>query len=262
MIRFVIAFALSLSPFLCWSQCNHCLMTGGPEIYFLERIRPGGTQQSGWFDGLRLGIDRIKINGWYGGGDIFYSKGNLKGSTASGSALVSVMQDQIYEVRVGYTLGQKVFHPNKLLRLCYFFTPFIGWGHFEEINDFHPPSPLPCRFTDTFNFFSGGFLSGLNFNSLLSIGINFKLKFMNNGQSKISNDPLFSEVTLLIKDEIHLRLGIPIAFNPPNTLFNMGFLISPFFEYRHFGGKEGFPFNYKETEFYLYGTQVALTYRF
>lgn len=255
MIRSVTAFLLSFSALSGWSKDCTCTIAVGPEVYHLERVRAGGTQQQGWINGFRLGLDRIKRYGWYVGGDFLYATGPLKGRTLTGRKVVSVLSDQIYEVRLGYTLQKNEWRRP-------FFTPFAGWGHFREINDFTPPSPLPCTFTDTFNYWTAGFLSGVNFGSLLSMGVNFKLRFMQNGQSKVTDDPLFDNVTLLMKDEMHVRLDIPVAFNPRGTLFAIGFLLTPFFEYRHFGGREGFPFNFRETKFYLYGARFALTYRF
>lgn len=231
------------------------LITFGPETYVFIREREGGTHQNGRIDGLRITFDRIKSYGWYIGAEYFYAGGELKGKTGRGSPLRSNLTDQIYEIRLGITFENS-------LKRGYFFTPFGGWGYFEEKNAFYIPSPLPCTFTDTFNYIAAGFLSGVNFNSLLSMGINFKVKFMQNGKSKVSEDPLMDDVTLLMKNELQLRLDVPFACHPCKTLLGTGFLLSPFFEYRHFGGREGFPFNFADTKFYLYGARFALTYRF
>jgi|ERR1700733_3582251 len=235
-------------------ECPYWI-TAGSETYHFHRAREGGTHQSGRIDGLRVGIDRIKRYGWYIGADYLYAKGQLKGETATGRLVRSELTDQIYEVRLGFTLQQKnCKHP--------FITPFVGWGNFKEINDFFLPSPLPCKFTDTFDYYTVGFLSGVNFTPLLTMGINFKLRFMQDAKSEVSNDPLFDKVTLLIKDEMHIRVDLPLIYMPCGSLLGIGFQLAPFYEYRHFGGREGFPFNFRDTKFYLYGTKFALVYRF
>ncbi len=231
------------------------LFKAGPEVYHLKRTREGGTSQDGWITGVRIGFDRIKRHKLYIGADYLYATGSLQGSTATGRALSSILTDEILEGRVGYTFQQKDCRRS-------FISPFVGYGRFHEVNAFYSPSPLPCKFTDTFNYFAVGFLSGVNFTPLLSMGINFKLRFMQDGESKVSDDPIYDQVILKMHDEIQARLDVPFMLTPCKTRYGFGILFAPFYEYRHFGGLEGFPFNYKDTKFYLYGAHFALTYRY
>src|ERR1700733_6295375 len=220
-------------------ECPYWI-TAGSETYHFHRAREGGTHQSGRIDGLRVGIDRIKRYGWYIGADYLYAKGQLKGETATGRLVRSELTDQIYEVRLGFTLQQKnCKHP--------FITPFVGWGNFKEINDFFLPSPLPCKFTDTFAYYTIAFFPWWSFHTSLLWGC---------------NRSLFDKVNLLIKDEMHIRGDLPLIYMPCGSLLGIGFQLAPFYEYRHFGGREGFPFNFRDTKFYLYGTKFALVYRF
>jgi hypothetical protein len=236
------------------ASLNPCIYNfhAGPEVYHLRRVREGGTRQDGCLEGVRLGFDRIKRYAIYIGADYLYASGKLEGGTATGRRLTSDLTDRIVELRLGYTLQQK--DPRRA-----FITAFAGYGYFRETNEFYTPSPLPCTFTDTFNFFSVGFLSGVNFNPLLSMGINFKLRFMQDGKSEVSDDPVYDTVLLNMQDEIHVRLDVPILFSPCKTRLKAGLLLAPFFEYRHFGGREGFPFNFKDTKFYLYGAHFGVT---
>jgi hypothetical protein len=254
MYRYLVSLIFVLSPFLGCADCPY-LATAGLESYSFIRNREGGTHQAGWINGARITLDRLKGCSWYLGADYLYASGRLNGETATGRLLKSQLTDQIVELRLGFTLQQKL--PGSP-----FFTPFGGWGYFKEVNHFYPPSPLPCTFTDTFNYVAAGFLSGINFTPLLSMGINFKLRFMQNAKSKVSDDPLYDDVTLMMNDEMHVRLDIPFIYTPSNFWFSLGFLLAPFFEYRHFGGREGYPFNFKDTKFYLYGARFALTCRF
>lgn len=205
--------------------------------------------------GGRISFDRIKRYSLYLGADYLYTVGSMQGATATGRQLNSELTDEIIEVRVGYTLQQKDSRRS-------FIAPFAGYGRFREVNDFYAPSPIPCKFTDSFDFVAVGFLSGVNITPLLSMGINFKLRFMQDGTSEVSEDPIYDRVSLKIEDEIHARVEVPILLTPSDTRHGIGFLFSPFYEYRHFGGREGFPFNFKDTQFYLYGARFALMYRF
>ncbi len=227
----------------------------GEESYFFWRMREGGTGQDGRLDGVRIKAERIKSYGWYLGADYLLAQGNISGKTGRGNPLASNLKDQVLELRFGYTLQQ-------VSRRKTFFTPFVGWGYFKEVNDFHIPSSLPCKFTDTFNFIAVGFLSGVNFTPLLSMGVNFKMRFMQDAQSKVTEDPLFDDVTLTIEDETFYRLEIPITLSPCCPSLVSSGEITPFYEFRHFGGREGFPFNFRDTKFHLLGMRLSLIYRY
>lgn len=226
----------------------------GPEIYWMRRWRAGGTVQTGRIDGIRAQLERIRGNSWYAGVNILYASGDLEGHNAFDFALKSEITDFIVEGRAGYTL-------QGCGRNCPFFTIFGGYGYFKETNDFHLPSPIPFKFTDTFNYIAAGFLSGINFTPLLSMGLNFEVRFMLNGQSEVTDDPLFEDITLLMNNETHYRIEVPI-----NYCLHCPFLLEtslvPFYEFRHFGGREGFPFDYLDTKFSLLGARLSVAYRF
>ncbi|MCH9628087.1 MAG: hypothetical protein S4CHLAM2_17390 [Chlamydiales bacterium] len=227
----------------------------GEESYYFWRARDGGTKQEGRIDGVRVGFDRLKRYGWYLGADYLYAAGPLTGKTGRGSSLNSELTDEIFEARFGYTLQKDTCDRP-------FITPFIGWGCFKETNRFYPPSNLTCKFTDTFNFIAVGFLSGVNLTPLLSMGINFKVRFMQDAQSKVTEDPLFDDVTLQIEDETAYRLEIPFTYTPCHAFLGLGGQVAPFYEFRHFGGREGYPFNFRDTKFHLLGMRLSLVYRY
>lgn len=228
----------------------------GPECYYLHRIREGGSQQKGMIYGVNVQAERIKGKSWYAGLDYLYAKGDLQGKSRSNLSICSQLKDSIIEARLGYCLeGQ--FH-----RPCYF-IPFGGYGYFHETNQFHSPSPVPFLFTDTFYYCVAGFLSSINFSALVSIGLNFKVYFMLNGKSQISKDPLFKDISLDMENEIQYRLEVPCFYHLCSffkQLLSIGLI--PFYEFRHFGGREDFPFNFIDTKFHLYGLKCFLKYKF
>lgn len=241
--------------FIAELQASHAYIYAGPETYYLIRNREGGTTQSGRIDGIRVGFERIKRYSWYLGTDYIYSVGKIDGENRSGRPIKSEITDSIFEMRLGYTLK---CNDNR----SHFLTIFGGYGYFHESNSFYPPTPIPFTFTDTFNFSVAGFLSGFNFTPLISMGINFKARFMLNGKSKVTDDPFFEDVTLTMRNEAQFRLEIPLAYclYPGKPLFDIHFV--PFYEYRHFGGQEDFPFDYIDTRFHLIGMRFAIAYRF
>lgn len=227
----------------------------GEESYYLWRTREGGSKQRGRLDGIHTGIDRIKRYGWYIGADYQYATGLLNGRGSNDTKLHSHFTDKIVEGRAGYTLKKRGEKKP-------FFTPFLGWGYFHEVNNFLPPSQSIYKSTDVFNFAVVGFLSGTNITTLISVGINFKARFMQNAKSKITDDPDGDNVKLKMEDEILCRLDIPITFMPCSSFFKLGGQLMPFYEFRHFGGREGYPFNFRDTKFQIVGLRLALVREF
>lgn len=254
-MRFIGIIFLLVSFSLVAKSPSPNILEAGPEVFYLRRMRAGGTKQIARMDGIYVEYDRLRRYGWYFGGNFNYAQGRLKGHSGSGREILSVLTDKIWEGRFGYTLqkrGQK----------GYFITPYGGYGYFDEVNDFYPPTPLPLKFKNTFNFISAGFLSGVNLTSLVTMWINFKMKFMLNGTSKVTEDPIMGENTLLMNNEVLAELEVPFIFSPSSVRLGLEFVATPFYEYRHFGGREGFPLNYADTKFNLYGAKFALRRRF
>lgn len=221
----------------------------GPEIYYMKRERHGGTHQSGRMDGVRICIERFKRYGWYLGAEYFYANGELKGENTRGNKLNSEVTDNICELRAGYTL-QKSESPAS-------FTPLIGIGYFHETNQFFSPSPIQFHFTDSFEYVVAGFIASHNLTPCLSIGLNFRADFMIFGRSKITHDPMYEDTTLDMERALQTRVEVPISINLNQALSAE---LVPFYEHRRFGGREGYPFDFVDTQFQLLGMRIALTY--
>ena len=236
-------------------DCRTLLASLGPEIYFFERERTGGTKQSGCMDGVRLEVERIKGSSFYLGGDFFYSEGVIKGHNSRNLSLRSRIHDWTVEGRLGFTFMLPIKgYP--------YIVPFGGYGHFEEHNKFLFPSPLLYKTTDTFHYITTGLLSGVNFTPQFSLGINIKTRFMVNGSSKITEDSDFENITLSMNDESQYRVEVPLSYVIADCCFSLDLILTPFYEYRHFGGKEGYPFNFIETKFNLLGMRFAIGMRY
>jgi hypothetical protein len=243
--------------FLLIASTGYCALNFaiGPEAYYMRRTRVGGTWQTGGIGGARATLERRCPYSWYLGADGLIAQGTLTGQNAAGMDLRSILTDTTFEGRLGFMF----LLPGKR---CSFFIPFAGYGYFREKNDFRDPSPIPFTFVDTFNYVPVGFLSGFNITRLLSMGINFKVEFMLDGTSRVTDDPLFDEISLKMKNEINTRVEIPLTWKFYQGFCSSFLRLSPFYEYRHFGGQEGFPFDFIDTEFHLIGGtfQIGLSF--
>ncbi len=228
----------------------HAQFSVGMESAHIKRMRDGGTQQNGRIDGIRLSYNRLQR--FYFGGDYFYGSAKLIGHTGSQRPISSILTDKVYEGRVGCSFSDK----------NHFFFLFSGYGYYHEVNDFFPPTPIPFKFTDTFNYIPVGFLSGVYSSSLLSMGFSFKMMFMQKAQTKISDDPAHDDVVLKMNEEINVRIELPLVLSPSCTRMNLRFSLTPFYEFRHYGGREDYPSDYLDTKFILLGARIALVANF
>ena len=189
------------------------------------------------------------------GGTFSYAQGRLKGHSGTQAEILSTLTDTIWEGRFGYTLQRR--GPKG-----YFIAPFGGYGYFNEVNCFHPPTPLPVKYKNTFNYVAAGFLSGVNLSSVFTMWMDFKMKFMLNGKTKVTDDPTMGDSSLLMNNEVLARFAVPLIFSPSGVRMGLEFVVDPFYEYRHFGGRAGFPFDYIDTKYTLYGCNFALRKRY
>jgi len=249
MLRYYFAFIiLILNPLL--ADQGH-IFSAGAEACHMTRLRAGGAHQSGYLNGVRMSYDHLADSWLYFGGDYFTGQAHMEGKSASQTPIVSVLKDVIAEGRVGYIKHTKT--PPKA-----FFALFSGYGLFHEVNAFCDPSPLTVTFTDTFSYLPVGLLSGMELFSMFTIGLNIKAMFMINGMSDVTDDPIGGGGTLLMNNEWNSRFELPITFSPPQTFLHLFFGFVPFAEFRHFGGREGFPFDFLDTKFQLIGGRLSL----
>lgn len=231
------------------------ILTLAPEYYYLKRNRDGGTKQSGNIGGIRASYDYIKRYNIYVGAQAFYGCGILKGHAGDDSKIRSRWTDEQIEGYAGYTFQGKCA-PN------FSFTPFGGYGYFREINKFMSPSPLHLKFTTQFGYFAYGFLSSAMINPCLSIGLNARFRTPWEPKCKVSNDPEFDDVKLLVGNHLQYRIEIPIVYRRKFICDLIEFGAMPFYEMREYGGRENFPFDFFKTKIKIFGIDFQVIYRF
>ncbi|MDP1835760.1 MAG: hypothetical protein Q8K75_07515 [Chlamydiales bacterium] len=232
-----------------WPVGQHTASVG-PQIYQLKRVREGGTHQKGIMYGVRGVCERTEPNSLYWGVEGNWAKGTLEGTTGTGRALKSNMTESIAEGRLGWTFEGQLW--------TYFsFTPFAGIGYYEGENRFVPPTALTIRFTDTFAYFTAGFQSAFWVNDLFSVGLNIRAQDMYEGNDRISDDPDNPAFSTRIEDERHWVIETPLNCYPTFCGRCVEISLTPFYQYRHFGGREGI-FDFLDTKFYILGARLTI----
>lgn len=225
----------------------------GPEVYHVARSKEGGANQDGNMIGVRAGYDRLKRYGWYIGGDALYAYGKLNGHTGQDLKIRSHLTDISLEGRAGFTFQQKSCWKLAL-------TPYVGGGYYIEKNHFVNPSPFHLHFKTYYPYAVGGFLFRMFPREQFEIGLNVKVRFPVDPRCRVTNDEDNEPVNQNIKERLQYRVDLPITYRicceGPFAV-----VVSPFYEYRHFGGHAGFPFNYIKTQFKIWGAALLLEYQ-
>ncbi len=244
---------LSASDYCCLPPPN--VLSIGPEFYHVHRTREGGTVQNGWISAGRATYDRIKCFGIYWGANALYGIGPLKGETSGGDYLKSTFKDYLIEARIGFTFQTEQW-------LQPYFTPFVGIGYRKEYNNFHDPSPLILNFETRYPYGAFGFLSGINIDQQIFVGLNFKGEIMYNAKCAVTGDPDVDDFNLLIEDDWNYRIELPMIYRFCPCFGGFEAQVTPFYEFRHYGGRENFPFDFIDTKLMIWGFNLLLSYRF
>jgi len=226
----------------------------GPEIYYVSREKECGGKQTGTLYGVRLGFDHIRRYKFYWGVDALWATGPLEGS-ANGERIKSMFTDINLEARLGYTFQSKYWCKAS-------FTPYTGLGYFWENNFFEHPSPLPIHFKNRFSYVPLGFLSQIFIYPNWSLGLNFKLRFLIDSSVEASNDPGHDTTTQNYEEKLQYRVELPITYFSCWKKESLAVSLVPFYEYRPYGYRANYPFDFLETNLNFYGATIKLLYLF
>jgi hypothetical protein len=247
-------FALSYAECCCDPYAFRHQAYVAPEIYHVERTREQSKQQ-GYLYGVRFGYDYIKRYAFYFGFEGLYAQGTLKGHGVESVRVKSSLTDKNLEGRVGYTFQMKGWpHAS--------FTPFFGIGYFWEWNHYKHPSPLKIHLDNQFCYIPVGFLSNVYLSSCFSVGVDFKARFLLSGRTKISHDDEFSDMTQNYEEKLQYRVDVPLTYYFCLCQRQSAVALVPFYEYRHYGYRAHFPFDFLDTKFKIYGVNLKLYYPF
>lgn len=226
----------------------------GPEIYYAKRTKEGGVEQKGVQYGIRAGYERVGRYKFYYALDGLYSWGLLEGKKKE-RHIKSQFTNANIETRFGYTFEMKNWPQ-------FSFTPFIGAGYMWEINRFVHPSPITAHFENKYSYIPFGFLSSISYIDNWSIGFNFKCRYIWQGKQKVSHDPEYGQMWQCYQEFFQYRYECPIATS--FCFYNLFFYAKciPFYEYRHYGSRANFPFDFIDTQYRFYGATLELLYPF
>lgn len=243
----------------CKCENGSQVITLGPEGYWAKRMRQGGTKQSGWLTGANLSYQRLKRCCFYLALDGYWAQGILRGKSGGGMPLKSQLTDRQVEGRLGYTWQMK-----RGIQLSA--TPFVGYGYFWESNKFSEPTPHSLHYLDSYRYYTLGLVSGARFSPRFDCYASVQAKFMVNGSSYVSNDAdedgSIPPSTLQMEDEVQWRGDIAFNYCLLRHSKKLWLSLAPFYEYRHYGGHMGYPYDFIETEYQIWGGELALQLRF
>lgn len=226
----------------------------GPEIYYTQRVKEGGSKQTGTLYGVRIGYDRIQRYKLYWGIDALWARGILEGQTKE-NHLKSTLTDMNVEARIGYTFQSKNWR-------CASLTLYSGGGYFWENNFYQHPSPLTVHFKNRFSYIPIGFLSQIFVTPNWSIGANFKVRYLIESEHKVTNDPEHDHLTQHYEDRLQYRVDLPVTYFICWKKHSLAVSLVPFYEYRSYGYRANFPFDFLETKFNFYGATLKFLYLF
>lgn len=226
----------------------------GPEMYRVIRTREGGTRQMGWVYGARFSYERIKRSSCYWAINALYGEGELNGLTSTRLTLKSNFIDKQIEGRFGYN-----FQCNTLYQPS--FIPYLGGGYFSESNNYRHPSPVTVNFEIEYPYLALGFVSSFMIRPCLSLSLNFEGRAAYDTKCKVTNDPEYDNCNMNVGDRFNYRVEVPIIYRIPflYETFEVGF--QPFYEYRHYGGRMNYPFDFLDTRVNIYGLNLQFNIR-
>lgn len=226
----------------------------GPEIYYVRRSKEGGAEQTGTLYGVRLGYDFVQRFKLYSGVDALWATGRLDGRVG-GEHIKSEFTDINVEARLGFTFQSKSWR-------CASFTPYSGIGYFWEHNNYQHPTPLTIHFRNNFSYVPVGFLSQIFLFPNLSVGLNFKVRIILEGEQKSTHDPEFGKLTQHYEEKLQYRVELPVTYFFCWECHSLATSLVPFYEYRQYGHRANFPFDFLETNIKIYGAILKFHYLF
>jgi hypothetical protein len=227
----------------------------GPEFSHLKRTRQGGTCQSGWLYGIRGRYDHIARYKIYCGFESVYVLGTLSGESGSDQRIKSRFSECSLEGRIGYTFQSK---DPRLLSI----TPFLGTGYFIELNRYTSPSPVKLHFDNRFLYGSAGCILQAHFTPQFDGELDVTVRLGWDDRMKVNRDPKYGSLTLHYMQKLQCRVALPLKYRTSICTFPFEAWAVPFFEYRHYGGKMGTPFDFIDTRIQSWGGTLYCGFAF
>lgn len=243
---FLLIFLLFAAPVESLRICGPHFFSLGPEAYYLKRNKKGGTWQDGWLFGVRGGYEKLNSKGLYLSVDGYWVTGELEGNSKAGNPLKSEVAEYEIEGRIG---GSYSFPKS----CCITWVPYLGYGYFTSHNDFVKPTPLIYNSKSTFYYLAGGGMVLLSIGDCWNAGFHFKYKLPEEPKCTIKNDPDYGTVVLNLGVKSQYEIELPIRYRCCWMGKKLGFMLAPFYRYRHYGHQANYPADSIDTKFHIWG---------
>lgn len=227
----------------------------GPEFYYAQRKKDGGTKQTGWLYGGRALYERRVPCGFYWAVDGYYAYGKLHGKGSSGSKLKSELTEKEIEGRLGYSFS---LNPCKNITI----TPFGTYGYYCNKNKFVDPSPLEVTYHDSYQYGGGGISLSLPLTRCFTAELIFNAKYMFQAKSIVKDDPEYDDIKLIIENKMQYEASLPLRYATCLKGWKITIECAPFYRFRHFGERPNYPFDFIETKFQNYGVSLTAGVRY
>ena len=90
------------------------------------------------------------------------------------------------------------------------------------------------------------------------VGLNVTARFSLKGKVHVSHDSDGEPLTLKYEQKINCRVVLPFTY----VCERSDFCLAPFYEYRHYGRRHAFPFDFLDTRIKIYGVELLYIRKF
>jgi hypothetical protein len=117
------------------------------------------------------------------------------------------------------------------------------------------------NFEIEYPYLAFGFVSSIMLFKTFSVGLNFEGRAAYQTLCKVTNDPDFDNCSMCVGDRFNYRVELPLVYRLAflHETFEIGAV--PFYEYRHYGGRMNYPFDFLDTRVNCYGINLQFNIR-
>lgn len=223
-------------------------------IFGKAKMKQGTCKKDGWLYGVRGNYDLYFNNLFYVGAESGYKWGDLSGKACpENPELEGKVKSQYSDFWVEGRIGGKLSGPVAYL------TPYFVVGYEKEHDDYIAPSPIELDYKLNYGYLGCGALSAYYLNPCMTLGLNFKMKWMFNAKHKVGGSPYIEDKGISCAGCYSYNIELPFTYFLTPC---MKFAVIPFYEFKNYD-KHKFELEGKEkNSLRMYGALIQLGYNF